>query len=107
MNPDSHFSKVWGVAALTLLLVPLVLRAEEWKPIPRRLPPQGAALQPADRERLEAAVAKLRERLDALPPSGEAADFAADVAVYEKAARFALLFDEFYKEQDVKKADDL
>src|SRR4051794_28092385 len=104
MNP---LPKTCGVVAMLVLLVPLTLRGQEWKPIPRRLPPQGIALPQADRERLEAATAKLRERLAALPPSGEAADLAADVAVYEKAVRFALLFDEFYKEQDVKKADDL
>lgn len=96
-----------AVVAFLLLGAGFAARGEEWKPIPRKLPPAGIAVPPADRERLEAGVAKLAGRLKTLPPAGEGDDLAADVAVYEKAVRFALLHGEFYKEGDFKAADAL
>lgn len=76
---------------LTLWAGALTLQAgaAEFPPIPRRLPPQGIEVPPAER-------AKLQARVDALqsPLSDVRQD--PDVEVYLKAVRYALENDEFY-----------
>ena len=95
-------------AAVILVIVSLVANmgaAEplpDIPPIPRRLPPVGDALQPEQREQIAKALDGLHLRLAA---AGNVDD--PDVLIYEKAVRFALLHDEFYKKNDVQKALDL
>ncbi|QNN23756.1 prolyl oligopeptidase family serine peptidase [Planctomycetales bacterium ZRK34] len=95
-------------AAVILVVVSLVANmgaAEplpDIPPIPRRLPPVGDALQPEQREQIAKALDGLHLRLAA---AGNVDD--PDVLIYEKAVRFALLHDEFYKKNDVQKALDL
>ncbi|HEX8915226.1 MAG TPA: hypothetical protein VF796_22935 [Humisphaera sp.] len=71
--------------------------APDLKPIPRKLPPPGdATLDPADRAKIEAELSKVQARLKALEAKPDPEDLLADVRVYEKAVRFALLHNEFY-----------
>ncbi|MBI1371357.1 MAG: prolyl oligopeptidase family serine peptidase [Phycisphaera sp.] len=71
------------------------------KPIARKLPPEGKALDDKTRQALEAELAKVDARI------AKAKDDAhlVDAAVLAKAVRWALRFDEFYKKGDDKKAE--
>jgi acetyl esterase/lipase len=80
--------------------------AGDWAPIARRLPPPGVKLAEDVRQKLEADLAKVQQRIKAAEakahkggPSDKPAadDLLADVRIYEKAVRLALAFDEFYK----------
>lgn len=79
----------------------------EIAPIARKLPPAGVKLEDDVRQKLEADLAKVSQRIkaaeakhgDAKPSSEKPGtdDLLADVRIYEKAVRLALAFDEFYK----------
>jgi pimeloyl-ACP methyl ester carboxylesterase len=86
---------------LATFLVTSSVVAEEWKPIPRVLPPMGIKLPDADRRKIETADSALAARIKAFAQSGKPVDLLPDVEIYEKAARFALLDQEFYSEKDV------
>lgn len=95
---------------LLLLLVGAIniaLADDDWAPIPRRLPPEGIKLSDADRKQIETALAHLEGRLSKFAQLTDQWDLLADVEVFAKAVRFALLHGEFYKPTDVKKALDL
>ena len=74
--------------------------APTWK---RILPPEGIEI-PADvREKLTSQLAELEKRLSALSETNTQAD----VAIFLKAVRYALLHKEFYGPKDFEKADKL
>ena len=85
---------------VVLLVFVAPASADEWKPIPRRLPPEGHALTAEHRKQLEDTLRGMDDRLRRLQRDP-------DVEIYPKALRFALRFDEFYKDTDFKKAQDL
>ncbi|HZK80306.1 MAG TPA: alpha/beta hydrolase-fold protein, partial [Humisphaera sp.] len=89
---------------LTIVLGALCANAQEWKPIPRVLPPMGIQLPGAERQKIEAADAALVERIKTFAKAGKSLDLLPDVEIYEKAVRFALLNQEFYSEKDVATA---
>src|SRR4051812_16158807 len=96
------------VAVLSLALLSLLCLAPVAQTAPAaggsgsaRIPPApGVPLPAADRSRIEGELGKLTQRLKTLPKSSGADDLSADVAIYEKALRFALQDDEFYKPAD-------
>src|SRR5436309_7082496 len=95
------------VAGLIFCLAGYARAADEWQPIPRKLPGPGIKLADADRQMLETALRHLEARIPTLPTTGDGVDLPADIDVLAKAVRYALINDEFYKPQDVKKATDL
>jgi len=74
----------------------------------RRIPPPGIAVAAADRAELEAQLAALGNEIESLPGAlkGKSAllDLIPDVEVYHKAVRYALVYDEFYKTNEVQVA---
>lgn len=95
------------VVILALSTFASAVRSEEWKPIARRLPPVGQALKADQRKELDDALRGLSNRLRQLRSNTSNTEFTADIEIYEKALKFALRFDEFYKDGDFKKAQDL
>ncbi|MEX2213119.1 MAG: prolyl oligopeptidase family serine peptidase [Phycisphaeraceae bacterium] len=79
--------------------------AQELKPIapiPRLLPPKGVTIEKGDRDKLEARLAEVNKAIAAAKLSE---DLLPDVAIYTKAVRWALDFDEFYDaKKDIAKA---
>src|SRR5580704_17602575 len=63
------------------------------------VPPPGLPVPAADRAVLEAGLAKLRGRVERLRWS----PLATDVAIYEKAVRFALQYNEFFTVEDIER----
>jgi predicted esterase len=79
----------------------LVVAAEGWPNIPRKLPPVGKEVPEADAQRLRAAVDELRAAL-----GKQTSPLTADVAVFTKAVDLALRHREFYDlAKDLPKAD--
>ncbi len=66
----------------------------------RSVPPPGVPPPAADRAALESGLARLSGRIQKLGWN----PLAADVAIYEKAVRFALRYDEFFKTDDIARA---
>jgi predicted esterase len=93
------------VAALAILSAD----ADEIKPIPRRLPPEGMAVPPSIQNELGEAAEALRTRFERLRPTTHR-DYrqdAGDVLIFVKAVDFALRFREFYSEKDFSTARQL
>lgn len=82
------------------LLASPVGAIEPLKPIARKLPPPGIEVPNDQLQPIREELARLEQRLAAMPPHG----LAPDVEVYLKAVSLALKFNEFYKPQDVAKA---
>ena len=76
------------------------------RPIERVLPPKGIELPESERVRLTDAVRALRAQIP-LNEADRAKDHWADAEVFVKAVEFALENGEFYKPDDVRKADRL
>ncbi|HWB86066.1 MAG TPA: prolyl oligopeptidase family serine peptidase [Bryobacteraceae bacterium] len=68
--------------------------------IPRRIPPLGVTVPPADREALEAAVRRLSASIDQLHGN----PLLPDVLIYREAVRYALEYNEFFKSDEIAKA---
>ena len=64
------------------------------------VPPPGVPVPAADRATLEAGLRKLRARIDKLRWT----PLVTDIEIYEKAVRFALQYDEFFKADDIERA---
>lgn len=98
-----HYSKA-AIAILMVLLVGIssqrAVFANDFKPIPRRIPPIGMELPESQRTSIESALKKLDRRLATLPDSLRNSELLADVRIYEKAVRFALSEREFYSLKD-------
>src|SRR5438046_6245697 len=95
------------VVCLILCAAGFAHAADEWQPIPRKLPGPGIKLADPDRQTIESALHHLEARIPTLPTTSDGIDLPADIDVFAKAVRYALNNDEFYKPQDVKKATDL
>ncbi|MBL8848505.1 MAG: prolyl oligopeptidase family serine peptidase [Planctomycetaceae bacterium] len=85
------------------LAASVVAGAEPIPAIPRLLPPEGIAIDPAAREQLQQQLRGLQER--AAPHAGD--PLAPDVEVLLAALEWALKFGEFYDDKDVGGAGDL
>lgn len=106
-----HFSTEFrvimaGMKYLMHLIVCAVLAspalAENFKEIPRRLPPEQKVEVPAEAmAQIERELKRLQERL-AKVPAGHA--LRPDIEIMQKAVRYALLHGEFYKKGDEKVA---
>ncbi len=64
------------------------------------VPPPGVPVPAADRAALESGVANLSARIERLRWN----PLVADIAIYEKAIRFALKYNEFFKTDDIERA---
>lgn len=101
-------TRAWMLAipipVLAFAFAPLAaLPAELIPPIERRLPPPGNSLNRDVRTRLEQRVDELQQRL---APHNDHPQ-AADVEIFLSAVRLALQFDEFYGDDDPKRAQRL
>jgi predicted peptidase len=71
----------------------------------RRIPPPGVAVPAADRAELEAGIAQLGSEIDALKASLKSQpallDLLPDVQIYYNAARYALTYNEFFREREI------
>jgi hypothetical protein len=71
----------------------------------RRIPPPGVAVPAADRAELEAGIAQLGGEIDALKASLKSQpallDLLPDVQIYYNAARYALTYNEFFREREI------
>ncbi len=100
------------VLLISLFLIPNIHAADPIKPIPRRIPPKGIAIREVDRARIQSRlddVIKAFNHLRTQPIASRKQthlikQHAADVDIYLKAVRFALLHGEFYAKGDVDKA---
>ena len=103
-----------AVAAVLLASI-LVVRADGPSDnIPdkvRPVPPPGVAISGADREELEKGVADFGEEIEALRNSLKAKpsmnELLPDVEVFHKAVRWALIYNEFYRTNEVREAREL
>ncbi len=85
---------------LVLSLVGIIVRAQSYPPIPRRIPPAGIEIPLETRSRLEGRLLKAvdaPERIRSHP----------DVEIFRKAVSFALLNGEFYDKKHFALADGL
>jgi acetyl esterase/lipase len=89
---------------MLLLVASSASGADEWQPLPRRLPPPGIAILDAQRQELEAGLKHLEARLAEASRQGRNEDVLPDVEIFAKAVRFALAYDEFYRPQDFASA---
>ena len=102
--------KLQSTQAMCLVLLAasgLTVLADEWRPIPRRLPPVGKEITAEEREIIEQQLQDLQAEIDAFSVDNqrrELVELLPDVECYTKAVRFALAHDEFYKKGDVGKA---
>src|SRR6185437_13145124 len=95
-----------GIPIISLIFVGVVF-AEDWKPIPRLLPPQGIEIPADQRQKIETDLTKLESRLQQTHLQDASSDLLADVQIYAKAVRLALDLDEFYKPTDFEIATKL
>jgi pimeloyl-ACP methyl ester carboxylesterase len=74
----------------------------------RRVPPPGLTIAPSDRSELESGVAALGREIESLraelTPKAALLELLPDVQIYEKAVRWALAYDEFYKSNETQVA---
>ncbi len=97
------------------MLCSLACAAEPLPPIPRIFPPVGIKPDEATSKKLRGLVEELERDLKPFDPRGKddaarskpEAILFADVAIYPKAVRYALDYDEFYKPTDVADAEKL
>src|SRR4051794_25068820 len=96
--------RVLLAAAFWLISIPVLARAADdaWPAVPRRLPPAGVDIGDAARGEIRDGLAKLQARLKPLVERNSSD--AADVLIYEKAVRYALQFNEFWKPEQSKVA---
>jgi pimeloyl-ACP methyl ester carboxylesterase len=95
-----HRLIVVSIVSLSTLLA-LPLRAEDWKPIPRKLPPVGIKIPDGKRLELETAIAKMHGRIEKIRERSDVGNLVDDVEIYHKALQYALINDEFYAEKDI------
>jgi hypothetical protein len=104
-----------AVALLLSTLCPLARAADPLPPIPRIFPPVGTKPDEATAKKLRGLVEELEKDLKPFDQRGkdDAASkkldstLFADVAIYPKAIRYALDYDEFYKPSDITDAEKL
>ena len=82
-----------------LILLSFSINAQEYKEIPRRVPPKGIELKPEQLKQIQSKLTELQKEL-----KGISHPLLADAAVYEKAINYALEHGEFYRKDDWKKA---
>lgn len=100
------------LAILVTALALLSADADDIKPIPRRLPPEGMAIPPSIEKELREAAEALRKRFEKAQsrPEPTAAwkkqsrQDAGDILIFAKAVEFALRHREFYSEKDFSTA---
>lgn len=104
-----------AVALLLAMLCPLIRAADPLPPIPRLFPPVGIKPDEATARKLRSLVEELERDLNPFDPRGKDDDASkkldstlfADVAIYPKAVRYALDYDEFYKPSEITDAEKL
>ena len=84
---------------LLILLLAIAAHAQEIRPVP----PPGVDVPAADRKDLEAGLARLKSKLDKLT----AHPLYADVRIFHDAVRFALLYNEFLKPEEIYRGKEL
>lgn len=73
----------------------------------RPVPPPGVPVPEADRAELTADLEALGKMVDSLKANNVSQDLLADVAVYHKAVRYALQYNEFFRPQEIGVAKQL
>lgn len=105
-----HARRIAFFLAVAFVPAAALRAADDWQPIPRRLPPPGIEITAKDREALMSTLEQSEKRLAELEtsrPSAETNAYAVDVAIYLKAVRFALDESEFQERSDVALAREL
>lgn len=103
------------ICVLALALLPLAYAdgpADNQPDNVRRVPPPGTAIAPSDRDELQAGASQLADEIDSLRTAlkGQAAllKLLPDIAIFHKAVRSALAYDEFFNAtNDVRAARSL
>src|SRR5262249_31358427 len=67
----------------------------------RPVPPPGVTVPDADRTELESGLTEFGSLLEKLRAAKPKADLMADVEVYDKAVRYALNYNEFFRPQEI------
>ncbi|MCM8526772.1 MAG: prolyl oligopeptidase family serine peptidase [Lentisphaeraceae bacterium] len=87
---------------LSLILLSFSIQAQEIKKIPRKLPPKGIELPADQRIKIQDRYNSLLQKLSTINHK-----LKADVDIYAKAVKYALLNGEFYKKKDFNKTEKL
>jgi len=95
-SPEPRRAPRPGLLVCLLFLSPLYAQV-------RPVPPPGVPVPPADRAELEAGLAALGRRIDAL----RGVALLPDVEIYHKAVRYALENNEFFRPDEIPRAKDL
>lgn len=101
-----HHGRSRFVFLLFLLLFPLGSGAQDLTP--RRVPPPGVEIPATDRAELETGVAALGREIELLRESLKSKpallDLLPDVQIFQNAVRYALIYNEFFKPEEVNQA---
>ena len=92
-----EFFKLFSLIALVIFSS--AVTAQEIKPIPRKVPPQGIKITDVDKGKIEQTYNQLISKLSKINHTQKA-----DVEIYAKAVKYALINNEFYKPKDIAKA---
>ena len=87
------------IPILALVILSTAVTAQEIKPIPRKVPPQGIKVSDVDKGKIEQTYNQLISKLSKINHIQKA-----DVEIYSKAVKYALINGEFYKPADTAKA---
>src|SRR6185503_20473596 len=83
-----------------LLFAAIALGQQPGEPAIKAVPPAGVEIAAQDRAELEAGLQRLRASIDKLAGN----PLLPDVLIYHEAVRYALLYNEFFKLDEVAKA---
>jgi predicted esterase len=87
--------------------LPLILAATLHAAEVKLVPPHGIAVPDAEKKSLENALTQLRKSISQLRQMPAAAPLLPDVEIYERAVHYALTYDEFFKPDEIWKAQEL
>ena len=87
------------IAVLLLTAASLLAQIADIRPVP----PPGVTVSPEDRKDLEAGIKRLAQSIDKLQGN----QLLPDVQIFHEAARYALTYNEFFKQEDIFKAKEL
>ncbi|HET6249870.1 MAG TPA: alpha/beta hydrolase-fold protein [Tepidisphaeraceae bacterium] len=91
--------QIKALLLISTAIVGAAAHADDWKPIPRVLPPVGMKLPEAQQQEIQSAEKALAARI--APVTADPDGLLPDIELYDKAIRFALVNGEFYSAKDV------
>ena len=108
MYPRTRLQRLASIAWVTVLAclsVPTLGVSDNWKPIPRHIPPKGIQVPAAELQRLVTRLKKTQAALQQVESRLSANADVCDAEIYTKAVELALRHGEFYRKGDVQIAD--